>query len=592
MKKNGFTLVEVLIGTTLMLIVFLGIFGLIRLAFKMVGQSKARITATALANQKIELVRNLSYNDVGTIGGIPAGTIPETEDITQNRIIYTVKTTVVYIDDPFDGLAPTDPLPTDYKRVKVNVSWSGFLGGNVFLQTDVAPKGVETTGSGGIISVRVFDANGQPVPQADVHIENNAVSPAIDAHYQTNNAGGLFLPGAPACSDCYKITVTKSGYSSDRTYAVGEVINGQTLATPARPLVSVILNETSEVSFSIDRLASLSVQTIKYVEEKTWVDLFNDQTKIDSQFQVVASTTLSAISLADQGGQYYDSGNLISIAIAPTNLVEWGRLIWTDNQSQPSSTHITYQLLYATSSGWELIPDEDLTVNGIKNSDGFANSPLDISGLDPYRYPTIKIKANLSTTDPAQTPLLYDWTVSWFSSDTTTPIGNVAFALRGAKTLGTDSNGQSIYKYQQNFVTSGAGQIDLPDLEWDSYQITIDGSATGYDIANSVPVQPINLNPAASQAVTLKLANHQTNTLLVTVENAGGVPLAGAVVRLHNFGYDKQRLTSESGQVFFSPLASGSYTLEVTLNGYQDWISSPPITISGQTSQIVNLVTP
>jgi len=137
-----------------------------------------------LANQKLELAHNLSYNQVGTVGGIPAGSIPETEAITLNKITYTVKTTVFYIDDPFDGSFPNDSLAWDYKRVKVKVSWSGALSGELFLQTDIAPKGIETTGSGGVISVLVFDADGEAVPQADINVRNDQVNPPINAFYQ------------------------------------------------------------------------------------------------------------------------------------------------------------------------------------------------------------------------------------------------------------------------------------------------------------------------------------------------------------------------------------------------------------------------
>ncbi|PIW89852.1 MAG: hypothetical protein COZ92_02390, partial [Candidatus Nealsonbacteria bacterium CG_4_8_14_3_um_filter_40_11] len=65
MKSKGFTFIDVMVGTALVLIVFLGIFGAYQLALKVVSQSKARITATALSNQKIEMVRNLAYDDVG-----------------------------------------------------------------------------------------------------------------------------------------------------------------------------------------------------------------------------------------------------------------------------------------------------------------------------------------------------------------------------------------------------------------------------------------------------------------------------------------------------------------------------------------------
>ena len=57
--RNGFTLVEVLVGTFLILIVFLGIFGAYQLGLRVVGQSRNQIVATAIANQEIENIRNL-----------------------------------------------------------------------------------------------------------------------------------------------------------------------------------------------------------------------------------------------------------------------------------------------------------------------------------------------------------------------------------------------------------------------------------------------------------------------------------------------------------------------------------------------------
>lgn len=531
--EAGFSLLETIIGTALMLLVFVSIFGVIQLGMKLVAQSKAKVTALALANQKIELVRNFPYDSLGTMGGIPSGSIPETETTVRNKITYAVKTTVVYVDDPFDNLFPSDPLPTDYKRIKVKVSWSEGGGGEVILQTDAAPKGVENTGGGGIVSVLIFDANGQPVPQADVHIENSSVLPAIDAHYQSDNQGRLFLGGAPACNDCYKITATKTGCSAERTYAVGELVRGIALATPNKPLVSVLENQQSEISFTIDRVSTKTVQTIKYIEEKTLEGSFDEQ-------------------------------NQISDPITPTGLVSWGELSWTS-----TSTDIHFQLLYATSSDWVLIPGYDFTV-----------PPVDISELDSFKYSSIKIKANLPS----------DWTITWFSFDTSAPVPNLAFSMQGSKTLGLDDAGQPIYKYQENLSTNGSGLLTISNLEWDSYKITVNGSATGYDIANSLPPQPVNINPNVNQTTILKLADHQTQTLLITARDASGQPLVGASARLYKTGYDKTKLTTDSGQAFFSPLIQATYNLEVKMAGYQDWLGT--VDISGQSEQAVIMTLP
>jgi hypothetical protein len=250
---------------------------------------------------------------------------------------------------------------------------------------------------------------------------------------------------------------------------------------------------------------------------------------------------------------------------------------------------LKYHLIYATSSTWELIPDDDLTIDGVKNSDGFSARPVDLSGLDALKYKSVKIRTDFSTTDVAATPTLSDWQLTWFSSDTTTPVPNFNFSLAGAKTLGTDGSGNPIYKFREDFTTGASGQITINGLEWDSYKIIANGGS-GYDIANSSPPQPVNVIPNANQTTVLKLANHQANALLVTVKDSGGLPLAGASVRLHKSGYDELKLSSISGQAFFSPLVDTLYTLEVSLAGFQGWSNS--ITINGQSEQIIQLTIP
>ncbi len=253
---KGFTLVEVLIGTFLMLLVFLGIFGAFQLTLKVVGQSRAAVTALAVANQRIEVIRNLPYRNIGTIGGVPAGPLLARETITRNRISYTVKTTVIYIDDPFDGLAPNDDTPNDYKRAEIKVSWMGFWEGKRVLVTDIAPRGRERRGpNGGTLAISVFDARGAGVAGANIHILNTKVSPIINANYFTNPNGRFILVGAPESDRGYQITISKANYSTDRTFGEDKVSN------PLKPHASVYRGGFTEISFSIDRLSSLRVES-------------------------------------------------------------------------------------------------------------------------------------------------------------------------------------------------------------------------------------------------------------------------------------------------------------------------------------------
>jgi len=252
---RGQVYIEVLIAMAVMAILSLTLFRLSALSYELVSFSRARIAARHLAQEKIEFIRNLPYNDVGTLGGIPSGTIVQSENIERNGLSYTIKVAVTYKDDPFDGLLPDDLLPTDYKQVRVDVSWQGIASSSVnpvTMITDIAPKGIETAAGGGTLSVFVFDANAQPVLQADVTIVASSVAPPVNLTLKTAASGRVILPGAPPCNNCYEITVGKSGFSSDKTYSTTQIAN------PNKPHVSVIEGQLTDVSFTIDRLSTIN----------------------------------------------------------------------------------------------------------------------------------------------------------------------------------------------------------------------------------------------------------------------------------------------------------------------------------------------
>lgn len=269
-QPPGFSLLEVLFVVVILAVAIMALYSLFNMSLKMMWENKARAGATQLANKKLEIVRNLSYNDVGTIGGVVPGTIPESETVIRNGINYEVYTNVVYIDDDFDGTWESDPpdtLSNDYKRVLVRVSWdSNFSGSPVEFYTDVAPKGVETTLGGGTLVLTVFDASGLPVDNASIHIYSDDVNPTVDMNTFSNSQGQVILPGVKAAIEAYEISVTKSGYSSDQTYDTTV-----DLPTPDKPHLTVFEGQTTSASFQIDKLADMFI----YVKDINGLPLGN-----------------------------------------------------------------------------------------------------------------------------------------------------------------------------------------------------------------------------------------------------------------------------------------------------------------------------
>ncbi|MDI6603219.1 MAG: right-handed parallel beta-helix repeat-containing protein [Patescibacteria group bacterium] len=262
--KKGFTLIDVLVGVALMLIVFLGIFGAYQLAMKVVGQSKNRVTATAIANQKIEELRNLSY--ASTTPGVTATT---TE---LNNVEYAVETIVQCIDGQQDGIAPNDENDCicDYKKVKVKVSWSGFFGGEVFLHSIISPrtKTEECETPAGILDISIFDAKGDMIDSPSIEVRSLATG---IAYVGKKTAVGEYEYVIPP--NGYGVTTTLPGYTTSRTYSSGEVYNGQTIATVenecwVHPHPTVFNAQRTEISFCIDKVSTFLINTLKAKAER------------------------------------------------------------------------------------------------------------------------------------------------------------------------------------------------------------------------------------------------------------------------------------------------------------------------------------
>lgn len=260
---RGDTLIGIIIALGLFLILSQAVVTLAFSVYDLVSYTRARISARNIASESMEIIRNAPFDDVGTIGGIPNGIFTQEQEILRNGQSYTIRTRVVYVDDPFDGVSPIDTLPTDYKRVRVDVSWGGLAESNfseVTMVTDIAPRGIETTAGGGTLSILVFDSEGEPVPQAEVQIVAASTVPPINTSYFTSDTGRVTLPGAPICNSCYELTVTKSGFSTDRTYGVAEIEN------PTKPHATILEEQLTEVSFTIDQFASLNLTTVGEAE--------------------------------------------------------------------------------------------------------------------------------------------------------------------------------------------------------------------------------------------------------------------------------------------------------------------------------------
>jgi len=266
--KKGFTLIEVLVATALVLVIFLAIFGAYQLGMKVVGLNQRKIVAMSIAQAEIEKIRNLPYLSVGTSGAeLPyaKGILEPSTTTISNGVEYQIERKIKFIIDEADGVGSEDSCNWDYKRVEIKVSWSGFFASEVNAITDVSPKDkieeiqVCQQQPGGILAVLVFDALGNPVSFPFIEIFNPQTDSLIDS---ANPGEGKYE--FPLVSSTYKIKVSKSNYSSERTYGTTEI------AIPEKPHPIVLENQITNISFSIDRLSSFSVSTLTMINEETF----------------------------------------------------------------------------------------------------------------------------------------------------------------------------------------------------------------------------------------------------------------------------------------------------------------------------------
>jgi prepilin-type N-terminal cleavage/methylation domain-containing protein len=261
-QNKGFTLIETLVGVAVFVVISTSIYQAYVSLFNFISLNQYKIVALNLVNEQFEIIRNLSYSNVGIPGSIPSGTIPQTQNINRSGIDFVVRTTIRNIDQPYDGTIggnPNDLSPADNKLVEVEVSCAAcinFL--PLTLTTTIAPKNLETASTNGALQVKVFDANGVPVSGANVSIRNYQGTTTISIDDVTNSSGVLQIVDVPPGIEAYEIYVSKAGYSSDRTYPNGAVSN----PTPSKPHATVIVQQLTQISFSIDRLSSITFNSV------------------------------------------------------------------------------------------------------------------------------------------------------------------------------------------------------------------------------------------------------------------------------------------------------------------------------------------
>lgn len=236
-------------------------------AYKSIDLARAKMVAVSLVNEKMETVRNMPYDDLGTSGGWPAGGILAKEEIEKNGVHFDIYTTISYIDDKYDGVAvpsaypgetlTTDTSPYDYKEAVIYVTRHDKSGKIAKLTTLISAKAAETPSNSGILYLCIIDSVGNPVADADITISNDLLDPpfAPITNLKTGENGCVLVPMLPPEEhNNYHITATKNGFSSDLTYP-------RTAQNPnaLQPDINILTQKVTDLTLTIDQRSTMNV---------------------------------------------------------------------------------------------------------------------------------------------------------------------------------------------------------------------------------------------------------------------------------------------------------------------------------------------
>lgn len=249
-------------------LVFLFVFSVITVTFystwslgtRYIILAKNRMVASALANEKMEVIRNLAFEDIAHTTGFPAGNLLQDESVVRSGGTYQIHTQIVNRDDDFDGTlggSPNDVDFIDYKDVKLSISW-GSLGQSVTRSSRFVPAGIEQSAAGlGILVVNVSSDKdgGALVSGATVRVQNTTLG--YDETNTTDSLGRLMLVGVPEAIKEYVITVSKGGYETVATLPP----HPTTAFNPTHEHASVVELAINTANIYQNELADLRIET-------------------------------------------------------------------------------------------------------------------------------------------------------------------------------------------------------------------------------------------------------------------------------------------------------------------------------------------
>lgn len=483
--------------------------------------------------------------------------------------MFTVQSIVRNLDLEYDGTFggdPDDTSPADNKLLEVTISCDNCKDLQpITLTGQIAPRALESTSNNGSLLIHVFDANGQPVQGASVHVVNVATTTSIVLDDVTDASGVLQLFDVPTDSNAYRITVSKTGYSTDRTYPVGGAGN----PSPSKADATVIALQVTQVSFSIDEVGRLNISSVG----PTCSSVANFDFNLTGSKQIGLNVP-----------KYSVAASTDALGIKNLTNMEWDEYSFTP-------TDASYSL-----AGF--IPLNPAVLNPAATTDvklvAIPNAP---------RMLLVTVK-DLSDNLPLSSTTVTVSTTTGYTATQTTGKGTINQSDWSGGSGQTDYSATNRYSTDDgNIDVSQAGEIKLRSafgtynpngmLESSTFDT---GSASNFYALSWSPVDPPPATGASS--VRLQIATSASSTGPWSFKGPDGTGVTyytvpnSALNAIHNgkryfryrlylstldttvspnisdISFTYASLCTPPGQVIFSGLASSTYTVTVSKQGY------------------------
>lgn len=263
--NRGFSIIEILVAATVVLILTFGILTSLVTANIASNRIQNRATGLTIARDQIEKIRNMPYDDIGTITkqgkyGNPPGTIITTQTVSKNNHDYSIDTNIEWV---------IESQNVYYKKIDISVKWENPRG-SVSISSNIYGK--SSLINFGAIKVTVKDAQTlENLESADVTIVHSQQNKEIVG--KTNKDGQIIFYILPIGE--YTVTGKKTGYASQ--------IQQTTVVADSTTELVLLLQKPGELSIQVKSSQGSQIEGANVVITGLNGETFSQKTTISGK---------------------------------------------------------------------------------------------------------------------------------------------------------------------------------------------------------------------------------------------------------------------------------------------------------------------